>query len=385
MLQLYSGRCLVVTFANLMSRKIRVAILFGGKSAEHEVSLRSAKNIIASLDKNKYEPVLIGIDKKGGWHLNEASKKVLNANNPKLLKFNTSEKPVALVPERETGALIHLSNRQPAGKIDVVFPILHGPYGEDGTIQGLLKLANIPFVGAGVLGSAVGMDKDVMKRLLREAGIPTAKFVVVNRGQKISPTNIARQLGLPLFIKPANLGSSVGVSKIKSKDHLKKALAEAFWFDSKVLIEGFVPGREIECAVLGNENPIASVAGEVIPQHGHEFYSYDAKYIDPDGALLKIPVELPKHILKKVQQMAIAAFKALCLEGMARVDFFLKPNGKVIVNEVNTIPGFTNISMYPKLWEASGISPTELIDRLIQLAQERHAKEKKLKTSYLHN
>lgn len=368
-----------------MKKKIRVAILFGGKSAEHEVSLRSAKNIIASLDKNKYKPVLIGIDKKGGWHLNEASKKVLNANNPKLLKLNISEKSVALVPERETGALIHLSNRQAAGKVDVAFPILHGPYGEDGTIQGLLKLANIPFVGAGVLGSAVGMDKDVMKRLLREAGIPTAKFVVVKRGDKISFAKVVSQIGLPLFIKPANLGSSVGVSKVKNKDQLKKALAEAFRFDGKVLIESFVPGREIECAILGNENPIASVAGEIIPQHGHEFYSYDAKYIDPDGALLKIAVKLPNHILKKVQQMAIAAFKALCLDGMARVDFFLKPNGEVIVNEINTIPGFTNISMYPKLWEASGISQTELIDRLIQLALERHNKENRLENSYSHN
>lgn len=345
--------------------------------------MQSAKNVIAYLDKNKYEPVLIGIDKKGGWHLNEASQKVLNTGNSKLLKLNTSEKSVAFVPKREAGALIHLSSRQPVGKIDVVFPILHGPYGEDGTIQGLLKLANIPFVGAGVLGSAIGMDKDVMKRLLNQARIPTANFIVINKGQKILSAEVVRKLGLPLFVKPANLGSSVGVSKVKNKDQLKKALAKAFQFDGKVLIESFVPGREIECSVLGNENPIASAVGEIIPQHGHEFYSYDAKYIDPDGALLKIPVKLPRHILKKIQQMAIATFKALCVEGMARVDFFLKSNGEVIVNEVNTLPGFTNISMYPKLWEASGISQTELIDRLIQLALERHADEKKLKTSYI--
>lgn len=367
----------------MMKKKIRVAVLFGGKSAEHEVSLRSAKNIIVALDKNKYEPVLIGIDKKGGWHLNEASQKILNASNPKLLKLNTSEKSVALVPREESGSLIQLSDSRPAGKIDVVFPVLHGPLGEDGTIQGLLKLANIPFVGAGVLGSALGMDKDAMKRLLNHAGIPTAKFITIKRGDKISPAKIIRELGLPLFIKPANLGSSVGVNKVKNKNQLKKALADAFKFDNKILIEGFVPGREIECSVLGNENPIASVAGEIIPQHGHEFYSYDAKYTDPDGALLKIPAGLPKNVLKRVQYMAVATFEALCLGGMARVDFFLKPSGEVIVNEVNTIPGFTNISMYPKLWEASGISQTKLVDLLIQLALERYAKERNLKTSYL--
>lgn len=365
-----------------MPKKVRVAILFGGKSAEHEVSLRSAKNIITSLDKNKYEPILIGIDKKGGWYLNEASQKVLNASSPKLLKLNTSEKSVALVPEQKAGSLIQLSNRQPAGKIDVVFPVLHGPLGEDGTIQGLLRLANIPFVGAGVLGSALGMDKDAMKRLLNQAGIPTAKFLVATLPGQFSFEKARKSLGLPMFIKPANLGSSVGVYKVKNKKEFEKAVKDAFSFDGKILLEGYVKGREIECSVLGNENPIASVAGEIIPQHGHEFYSYDAKYIDPEGAELRIPADLPKNVVKKVQDMAIRAFKALCCEGMARVDFFLKSNGSVVVNEINTIPGFTNISMYPKLWEASGISQTELVDRLIKLALERHSKEKKLKTSY---
>ncbi len=364
-----------------MGKKIRVAILFGGKSAEHEVSIQSAKNVAKALDKNKYDLTLIGIDKSGKWYLNETSHFLLESKNPRLLKLNNSGQAVAFVPESKPGQLVSLNQRRPVEKIDVVFPVLHGPLGEDGTVQGLLKLANIPFVGPSVLGSAIGMDKDAMKRLLNQAGIPTAGFTVILNPKEISFEKVRKTLGLPLFVKPANLGSSVGTYKVKNKKDFKEAVKNAFKFDRKILIEEFIKGREIECSVLGNEKPIASLPGEVIPRH--EFYSYDAKYIDPNGADFKIPVDLPKNTTKKIQDMAVRAFQTLCCEGMARVDFFLKKNGQVLVNEINTIPGFTNISMYPKLWAASGISQTELIDRLIQLALERHKKEAKLKASYL--
>ncbi|MBI2034836.1 MAG: D-alanine--D-alanine ligase [Candidatus Levybacteria bacterium] len=387
-----------------MKKRIRVGILFGGRSAEHEISLLSAKNIIQAIDKEKYEPVLIGIDKKGKWYLEEQSHFLLNANNPKLISLNKSHTSVALTPWKENRNLRSLSKQTLDLAIDVVFPVLHGPYGEDGTIQGLLKLAGIPFVGASVAGSAIGMDKDVMKRLLREAGIPVAKFLVLKKSDvilegvqrpiesqggdpiaslqddnKFDYKTIVNQLGLPFFVKPANLGSSVGISKVYKKAEFKSAIKEAFQYDNKILIEQFIEGREIECSVLGNDDPIASLPGEVIPSH--EFYSYEAKYIDENGAKLIIPAKLPEFVIKQVQKLAIYAFKILCAEGMARVDFFLAKNGKLYVNEINTIPGFTKISMYPKLWEVSGISYTELIDRLIQLAIERFERESKLKTT----
>lgn len=365
-----------------MQKKIRVGILFGGKSAEHEVSLQSAKNVVEAIDKNKYEVVLIGIDKTGRWYLNDASRFLLNADNPKLIKLNKSSDSVALLPGGSgKQELVSISSSTSRGPVDVVFPILHGTFGEDGTVQGLLKLATVPFVGAGVLGSAVGMDKDVMKRLLREAGVPTAKFLTFHKSasDKIDFEPVKNQLGLPLFVKPANLGSSVGIHKVRNRAELAAAVRDAFQYDSKILIEEAITGREIECSVLGNENPIASLPGEIIPQH--EFYSYEAKYIDENGALLEAPAKLPEEIVRKVQEMAIKAFQVLCCEGMARVDFFLKNNGELLVNELNTIPGFTKISMYPKLWEVSGISYAELIDRLIELALERFEKEKQLKTA----
>ncbi|MCK4584082.1 D-alanine--D-alanine ligase [candidate division WOR-3 bacterium] len=365
-----------------MNTKIRVGILFGGKSAEHEVSLQSAKNIIEAIDKKKYEVVLIGIDKKGRWYLSDASRFLLHADNPKLIKLNKANDNVAFVPGKKTKQLISLTGRRSEGRIDVVFPILHGPFGEDGTVQGLLKLANVPFVGASVLGSAVGMDKDVMKRLLRDAGIPTPKFLAFNRSSldKIDFNDVKKQLGLPFFIKPANLGSSVGISKVKDKKQFDVAVREAFKYDNKILFEKYIEGREIECSILGNDDPIASVPGEVLPQH--EFYSYEAKYIDENGAILEIPAKLTDEIIKEIQEIAIRTFKVLCCEGMARIDFFLRDNKEVIVNELNTIPGFTKISMYPRLWEASGITYTELIDRLIQLALEKFKREKKLETSF---
>jgi D-alanine-D-alanine ligase len=323
-----------------MGRKLRIAVLFGGKSAEHEVSLRSAKNVIAALDPQKYEVTEIMIPKTGIWDM----------------------------------------SMKTIGQFDVVFPVLHGPFGEDGTVQGLLKFANVAFVGPSVLGSAVGMDKDMTKRLLRDAGIPIGKFLTTTKTDTVSFKTAKKTLGLPLFVKPANLGSSVGVYKAKNEKEFDAAIASAFKFDTKVLIEEFIKGREVECAVLGNENPIASVVGEIIPHH--EFYSYEAKYLDENGAGLEIPAKISKKTEKLIQDIAIKTFEALGCEGMSRVDCFLKENGEVVVNEINTIPGFTSISMYPKLWEASGIAPKKLVDRLIALAIARFKRDSRLKTSY---
>lgn len=359
-----------------MKRKIRVAILFGGKSAEHEVSLRSAKNVAAALDPEKYDVVAIGIEKSGRWLPANASQRKLLGTPEKLTQKETGA--LAIIPEGN-GELIGSGNVT-SGAIDVVFPVLHGPFGEDGTVQGLLKLANVPFVGPSVLGSAVAMDKDVAKRLLRDAGIPIGKFIAATRSNPISFKDAKKELGSPLFIKPANLGSSVGVYKVKNEKEFKKAIAEALRFDTKVLIEEFIKGRELECAVLGNENPRASVVGEIIPHH--EFYSYEAKYLDENGAGLEIPAKVPKATQKKIQDLAIKTFKVLACEGMGRVDFFLKANGEILVNEINTIPGFTSISMYPKLWEASGIPPSKLVDTLIKLAIDRFKRDAKLRTSH---
>jgi D-alanine-D-alanine ligase len=286
------------------------------------------------------------------------------------------------VARGEQSRLLNLSDDRDLGQLDVVFPVLHGPYGEDGSVQGLCRLANMPCVGAGVLGSAVGMDKDVMKRLLRDAGIPIARFVTLPRGMRAPDfPALKEELGTPLFVKPANLGSSVGISRVESDEEYRAALASAFEYDTKVVVEECIVGREIECAVLGNEDPQASIPGEIVAGGGHTFYDYEAKYIDEKGAELRIPAPLDSRITEKVQSLARRAFTVLCCEGMARVDMFVKEGGEVLVNEINTIPGFTRISMYPKLWEASGISYSQLVDRLITLAIERHAAERELKTT----
>jgi len=296
-----------------------------------------------------------------------------------------TSKHLSLLPGEKDKQMVDIKTKKSIGRLDVVFPVLHGTFGEDGTVQGLLKMMNVPFVGASVLGSAVGMDKDVMKRLARDAGIAQANFVTFNRFEfekgEVSFNKIKKKLGLPLFIKPANLGSSVGVNKVNDQKGFELAIQYAFQYDNKLIVEEFIKGREVECAVLGNEEPIASLAGEVKPQH--EFYSYEAKYIDKNGAILDIPTDLPRSVVKKIQTTAIKVFKVLDCEGMARVDFFVGKNRKVIFNEINTIPGFTKISMYPKLWEISGLPYSELIDNLIRLAIERFDKEKKLKTSYV--
>jgi len=359
----------------------RVGIIFGGKSAEHEISLLSAKNICEAIDRTQFEPVLIGIDKSGRWLLNSEPHILLNSDNPALISLNSNGNRVALLPEnRGLLAAENSANLFANLPLDVVFPILHGPFGEDGTIQGFLKLADIPFVGAGVLGSAVGMDKDAMKRLFRDAGIPIGKFLAVKSHEKTpSFSEVTAALGKPFFIKPANMGSSVGISKVHDEGEYATAVKNAFQYDTKIIIEEFIPGREIECAVLGNEEPAASVPGEIITNH--EFYSYEAKYLDEKGAALEIPAKLDEKTTRRVQELAVKVFQTLCCEGLSRVDFFLKENGELIVNEINTMPGFTRFSMFPKMWEASGISYTDLITRLIELAISRFEKERRLKTS----
>ena len=305
---------------------------------------------------------------------------MLNADNPKLIKLNKSSDSVAIIPQ-SCGKISNFSSEKGDVKIDVIFPILHGPSGEDGTVQGLLKLANLPFVGASVLGSAICMDKDVMKRLLRDAKISIGKFVVWKSHETVPDFNdIVDQIGSPFFIKPANMGSSIGIYKIENESDYKDGVSQASNFDTKIILEESIKGREIECSVLGNENPIASVPGEVLTNH--EFYSYDAKYIDENGTTLDIPAKISTQVAKQIQELSIKVFQTLSCEGLGRVDFFLKDNGEIIVNELNSIPGFTKVSMYPKLWEASGISYTELIDKLIQLAIERFNKEQKLMTDY---
>ncbi|MBI2601691.1 MAG: D-alanine--D-alanine ligase [Deltaproteobacteria bacterium] len=362
-------------------KKIRVGIIFGGRSAEHEVSLQSARNVIAAIDKNKYEVLPIGIDKSGRWLLADQSTPLLNASDPKLIKLNhASSKTVALLPSEGT-ELISADDSQNLGKVDVVFPLLHGPLGEDGTLQGLLRFVDVPCVGPGVLSSAVCMDKVVTKKLLQHAGIPTPNFLSFKSSEKksISYQKVKDRLGATVFVKPTNLGSSVGINKASDETSFEKAVEEAFTFDHCIIVETCIVGREIEIAVLGNEDPEVSVPGEIIPND--TFYSYNAKYINADGAKLIAPAVLDPKVEEKIRDLAKQTFTTLACQGMARIDFFVTKHD-VYVNEVNTIPGFTNISMYPRLWQKSGLSYEKLIDRLIQLALETHKKDKKLKRSY---
>jgi D-alanine-D-alanine ligase len=349
--------------------KIRVGIIFGGQSAEHEISILSARNVVAALDRSRFEPVLIGIDKTGRWVTQDPEKLLATTSDPRLVRVEPGL-PARLPVVPSTSA------RNAADvKIDVVFPVLHGTLGEDGTIQGLLEVAGIPYVGAGVLGSAIGMDKDVMKRLLRDAGVPVASFRTLrldayNRNPGLACEHIA-ELGFPLFTKPANAGSSVGIRKVSRSADLPEALGHAFHFDTKIIAEAAVIGREIEIAILDGDPPVASIAGEIVVRHVHGFYSYDAKYIDDQGATLEAPAQISPAELARAQDLALQTFAVLECEGMARVDFFLRPDGNLLINEINTIPGFTAISMYPKLWALSGVSPTALVTRLIELALQR--------------
>ncbi len=361
--------------------KTRVGIIFGGKSAEHEVSLQSAKNIVDAIDKERFDVTLIGIDKQGQWHLNEATNFLLNEHNPALIELNKSNQGISFMPGKESNQLQPVDQNTALGQLDVIFPIVHGTLGEDGSLQGMMRLANLPFVGSNVLGSAVSMDKDVAKKLLQVAGLHVANGVSFTRATKdqIDFKTIEKNLGMPVFIKPANQGSSVGVSKASNEKEFNEAIELAYSYDHKILIEAAVVGREIECAVLGNHYPKASVCGEILPQDG--FYSYDAKYINEDGAKLAIPADLSDEVSKTIKDIAIRAYQALNCEGLARVDVFLTNQNDVIINEINTLPGFTKISMYPKLWEESGLSYQDLISTLIDLAIERHEQDKLLKSS----
>ncbi|MBT3273068.1 MAG: D-alanine--D-alanine ligase [Spirochaetales bacterium] len=362
-----------------MSRKVRVGILFGGRSAEHEVSLQSARSVLNSIDRTRFEPVLIGIDRSGRWYLQ--GKSLESDEGSTLPNLSSGGPEVALYQKDTGGALVAPESGGDLGDLDIVFPVLHGPYGEDGTVQGLLKLANIPFVGADVLGSAIGMDKDVMKRLLRDADIPIAAFRVLRNQSDLllQAQNAIKDLRLPAFVKPANLGSSVGVEKVSTLEEATAAAKNAFRYDTKVLVEECIDGREIECAVLGTSDPLASIPGEIKPLK--DFYSYNAKYLDEHGAELIIPAPLDPDVIARVRNTAIKTFEILCCSGMARVDMFLTPKNQIVVNEINTIPGFTKISMYPKLWEATGIGYTNLISRLIDLGFERYEAEKNLLNS----
>ena len=389
--------------------KLRVGILFGGRSGEHEVSLLSAASVLNAIDKEKYDVVPIGITKEGRWLTAENAENLLAGKlqiEPRNLRAGDPDmtEPAAVLhrgeaavfpPEpvhRDKGLVPFQADASPlrrasdrAINVDVIFPVLHGTFGEDGTIQGLLELADIPYVGAGVLGSAAGMDKDIMKSLFIAAGIPIVKHVTIlrsawERDSKKIEKLVSSKLKYPVFVKPANLGSSLGISKAHDRHELDSAIEEAARFDRKIVIEEGVGGkkenaREIECSVLGNDEAQASIPGEIVPIK--EFYDYNAKYLD-EGSKLIIPAKLTKTQTRKVQEMAVQAFKAVDGSGLARVDFLMDPKpGKIYLNEINTMPGFTSISMYPKLWAASGLAYSDLIDRLIQLAMERHEDKKK--------
>ncbi|MFZ5817702.1 MAG: D-alanine--D-alanine ligase family protein [Bacillota bacterium] len=367
-----------------MSEKTRVYLIFGGRSGEHEVSLMSARNVMQALDKEKYEIVPIGITKEGRWLLTGDPMKALSEGVEKAGGF-----PVGLLGDPTHRELVPVgegaSPLTPTSRPAVFFPVLHGTYGEDGTIQGLLEMANVPYVGCGVLASSVGMDKGVAKALFQQAGLAVVPYkVYLRKDWEAQPEavldDIEQTFGkYPLFVKPANLGSSVGISKAKSRDGLAVAMVQAARFDRRIIVEEGVNAREIELSVLGNDQPIASVPGEIFP--GHEFYDYQDKYFD-NTSTTRIPAELPDELVREFQRQAIVAFKAIDGAGMARVDFFLeRETNRILINEVNTIPGFTRISMYPKMWEASGISYSELCDRLIQLALERHADKNRNQTS----
>jgi D-alanine-D-alanine ligase len=373
-----------------MAKRLRVGVIYGGRSGEHEISLRSAIAVIRALHSDRYEVVPIAVTKRGRWFAGPHSLERLDRAQRKLKSISAHGNEVVVLPEPSRHGLVHLeAGSLRAQRLDVVFPVLHGSYGEDGTIQGLLELAGLPYVGAGVLGSAVGMDKDVMKRLLRDAGLPIVRFITLrgplvtdalNAVDRVAETG----LGYPCFVKPANLGSSVGVSKVSRAEGLPRALRDAARYDTKIVIEEAVVGREFEIAVLGNidssTGTIVSVPGEVIP--GRAFYDYIDKYVG-DRASTMVPAAIPRDCQREMAALAQRTYEVLECDGMARVDFFLDRNGeKILVNEINTIPGFTPISLFPRMWEASGMPFPKVVDRLITLALDRHARRAKLTTSF---
>jgi D-alanine-D-alanine ligase len=353
--------------------KLNLGLIFGGRSGEHEVSLQSAYAIANAVDQEKYNLFLLAIDKSGNWFLADPNDYLYHAEDPSKIKLKVqSEKQVALVPKGNSNRILKLSNGRELGSLDVAFPIIHGTFGEDGCLQGYMAMLNLPCVGADVLGSAIGMDKYIAKQLLVQAGVKVADFLIADGNIDIDQLieQAGDKFGFPVFIKPAASGSSVGVSKASTREELRTSLLKALRYDSRVLIEEAIKGREIECAILGNERLVASIPGEIVPRH--EFYSYEAKYLDANGARLDMPADIPKEIALRVQEVAQKSYSALSCSGMARVDMFLTEKKELILNEINTLPGFTKISMYPKLMELSGVPFTLLIDRLVQLAVERH-------------
>lgn len=356
---------------------LRVGVLFGGRSGEHDVSLCSAASVVAALDRNRYEVIAIGIDREGKWYVQDSPEVIDDKDFGRVMKLE--RKGQWYLNHYESNGKLVLTEKD-SGKVvevDCVFPVVHGTYCEDGTLQGLLELSLVPFVGAGAAGSAIGMDKDVAKRLLRDGGVPVVPWRTIDKCDWESDSKgildgLTKSFDFPVFVKPCNAGSSVGVVKVKEPSGCREAVEIAMRFDSRVLVEEGYPVREIECAVLGNERPEASPLGEVIPKH--EFYSYEAKYIDDEGADLLLPAPLDKSLEEKIRKTAVESYRLLNCSGMARVDFFVRKDGKgFYLNEINTLPGFTSISMYPKLWDHGGLSYPELLDRLIDLAMERYA------------
>lgn len=359
--------------------KTNLAIMFGGKSAEYSISLRSAKNVILSVDQNKFNLSFIGIEQDGNWWLLDHTSVLDEITEKNTLTIEGHPKQRMAISLNGKKGFYLLDDKKEV-EIDVVFPVLHGPFGEDGSVQGLLQLIDVPFVGPSLLGSAVGMDKDVMKRLLRDAGLPVGRYICLHQEEADTDVKaIIKELGLPCYVKPANLGSSVGISKARDEAELAKGIEIAFQFDRKIIIEENIDGREIECALLGNYHARASVPGEVIAHH--DFYSFDSKYIDDQGSSTQIPADLSPEKQDELRAVALKAFQVLECEGLSRVDIFLKENGDFFVNEINTIPGFTSISMYPMLWKESGIGYSELIDELVNLAFKRMEQQKALKVT----
>lgn len=355
-----------------MSQSLNIAILYGGKSVEHEISIRSAKNVVAHIDTELYSVVLLGIDKKGRWFLNESISDPLSSGREVMLKLD------AMAPyliEEPTGKQI---------QIDVVFPILHGTDGEDGGVQGLFKSMNLPVIGSGVLSSAISMDKIISKKILKECGIPVASYLEyhISQIEKISFQEIVDEVGLPFMIKSSALGSSVGISMVKTEEGFSEALEDSFKYGEKIIVETFIKGRELECAVIGNKNPKASMPGEIVMVKEYDFYTYEAKYLDEDAIQIKLPAELDQKTTEKIRKISIEAYQALRCEDYSRVDLFLTEDGEVIVNEINTIPGFTDASMFPMMWKQMGMSFKELISELISLGLDRFNNAKDQETDY---
>lgn len=355
-----------------MTQRLNVAVLYGGKSVEHEISIRSATNVVANIDPELYEITLLGIDKKGSWYLNRSIQDDVDAGNEVSIILNASSPKLI---DLKSGIEI---------KLDVVFPILHGTDGEDGSIQGLFKSMNLPVVGSGVLGSAISMDKIISKKVLKEGGIPVAAYIEFHKSEKdnIAFKSIVGALGLPFMIKSAALGSSVGISMVKNEEGFEKSLTDSFRYGDKIIVERFIKGRELECAVIGNEDPKASMPGEIVMVKEYDFYTYEAKYLDKEAIKIMLPAELDEATTLEIRKNSVAAYQALCCEDYARVDLFLTEQGEIIINEINTIPGFTNASMFPMMWKQMGMSFEELVTELIQLCLKRFNASKVHETSY---